>query len=105
MKMINYDFFQRITDSISYQILNLGVLIIYLMHMLILDCYGNPRNWVIISNFFHGSEIQGSKQNEHAVGQWSVTFNSLFEQQRYLYQSHGWLNWLSNMAMLAEVKW
>lgn len=75
-------FCQKITNSVSHQVLNSEVLITYLIHMLILGYYGNAGNWVTISDFFHGSEIQGSKQNKHILGQRFVTFRSMFEQQR-----------------------
>lgn len=54
--------------SVPHQLLNLEVLIMYLIHMLILGYYGNPGNRVIISHFFHGSEIQSHKQNKHILG-------------------------------------
>lgn len=65
-----------------HQLLNLEVLITCLTNMLKLGYYGNPGTWVIILHFFHGFEIQGNKQNKHILGWWSVTFQSMFEQQR-----------------------
>lgn len=67
--------------------------------MLILDCYGNPGNWVINSGFFHGSEIQGSKQNEHRM---------ICDFQKHVWTAKismlkSWQNGLNNMAILVEV--
>lgn len=47
--------------SISNQVLNSEFLVLHLIHILILANYDNSENCVIISYFFHGSDIQGSK--------------------------------------------
>lgn len=77
------------TYSVSQQVSNSEVLIIYLIHMLILGYNGNSDNWVIISHIFSGNGIQDFKQNKHISGQWVCIFKNIFKQQRNPDWSHG----------------
>lgn len=81
-------FDQGNTYSVSQQVSNSEVLIIYLIHMLILGYYGSSDNWVVISHTFSGNGIQDFRQNKYISGQWVCIFKSIFKQQRNQDWSH-----------------